>query len=239
MKKILTLALVFVLCIALAAPVFAATDEFVPSIGYKDTPNVLSALFVDADGNELKDVQDCLIVTSLEQAKAGEHDISDEDRARLIETFEALTNGEMTLPAGGDYVVRDMFDVSFKYNACVLDSSHGDKYEELEDAAVFLSVTFDLDIAADEDLMVMYSCEEDDAWVEAYSVKNNGDGTVTVVFEELCPVAFLYKPDSTQGSTPQTGDTLTSQIGLWLIILAVCAVGLVVALVIRSKKQND
>ena len=33
----------------------------------------------------------------------------------------------------------------------------------------------------------------DGEWIEAVSVTNNGDGTVTVVFEDICPVAFAVK----------------------------------------------
>ena len=40
MRKIICLLCVLVLCLSLACPAFAAQNTFVPSITYKDTPDV-------------------------------------------------------------------------------------------------------------------------------------------------------------------------------------------------------
>ena len=75
MKKALALVLVLVMCFAFAAPALAETNDFVPSITYKGIPEIIDAYFVDEDGNVLDDIHECLIVTSITQAEAGENDI--------------------------------------------------------------------------------------------------------------------------------------------------------------------
>ncbi len=248
MKKILTLALVFVLCIALAAPVFAATDEFVPSVGYKDTPDIEAGTVGSAPGvpgigggDEDADVTPCLVITSIGQAEDKSTDITQEERDLLLDIYKQITEGTMQLPVGGDYIIRDLFDISFEHDDCREIEEHGHKDQILAQEGVTLTLRLGTNFGADEKVVVMSYV--DGQWIEAKSVVVNEDGTITVVFEDICPVAILTRTSGGSGSgtggSPQTGDTLTSQIGLWLIILAVCAVGLVVALVIRPKKQND
>lgn len=41
MKKVICLLIVLMLCLSMAAPAFAAEDDFVPSIGYKDGPKII------------------------------------------------------------------------------------------------------------------------------------------------------------------------------------------------------
>ena len=253
MKKFIALALVFVLCLALACPALAETGEFMPSVGYKDTPEIeagtvgsvpgMPGIGGGEDGEEV-DITPCLIITSIGQAEAGSTDITQAERDLLLDIFKQLSDGTMKLPVGGDYVVRDLFDISFEHDDCREIEEHGHKDQVLKQEGVRLTLTLNTGVGADEKVIVMSYI--DGKWVEAVSVVNNGDGTITVVFEDICPVAILTRAGAQDGpsspinpSTPQTGDTLTSQIGIWLIVLAVCAVGLVLVLVIRPKKQND
>ena len=77
----------------------------------------------------------------------------------------------------------------------------------------------------------------DGQWVEAESVMNNGDGTVTVVFEDICPVAFCVKR-SAQTELPKSGDPAAENLPMYLTAMVVSAVALVVLLIWRGKKRK-
>ena len=49
MKKILSLVVVLLLCASLVLPVFAAEDNFVPSITYKPNPEIISLVGEDGE----------------------------------------------------------------------------------------------------------------------------------------------------------------------------------------------
>ncbi len=50
-------------------------------------------------------------------------------------------------------------------------------------------MTLELGIEADAKLMALVYV--DGAWTEVKDVENNGNGTVTCLFEDICPVAFV------------------------------------------------
>ena len=50
MKRVICIIIAIVTCLAMACPVFAAEGEFVPSIGYKGTPDIVEVK--DPDGND-------------------------------------------------------------------------------------------------------------------------------------------------------------------------------------------
>ena len=214
MRKILSVLMVLVLCMAMAAPAMAAKDSFVPSIGYKDGPEIV-------DG----DLVDCLEVTSIEEAQKKETDISQEARDLLLEVYEALTDGSMTLPLENDqYVIRDLVDVSFTPGC---DEAHDHKgWLAQEDTSI--EVTFDLGVAAGEAVTVL--AYVNGQWVEVPCI-NNGDGTVTCEFEDICPVAFCVR-----NTTPpaQTGDAEGRMLALW-VVLMVASLAAVIALVVRRR----
>lgn len=226
MRKIVSLILVLTMCLALACPAMATGGDsiFVPSIPYKDGPDIEEG---EMDG---EDVGDCLEITTITEAKEKTTDITQEARDLLLEVYEELESGEMELPLEEDYVVRDLIDVSWKESTCI-QPEHGHK-EWLEEEGTTLTVTFDLGVGPDEDVIVLVYI--DGKWVEAVSVVNNGDGTVTVVFEDICPVAFCverrYVP-------PQTGDAAADKLYLFVIALAVSVAGLI-GLMVWRKKHN-
>lgn len=188
MKKKFVVTLALALCIAIALPVAAVATGFVPSITYKGGPGVDDAQMTDVNGVVMEGVDGCVVVTSIEQAREKKTDISQEDRDLLIEVYEKLEKGEMTLPIEDEYVIRDLVDVSFEYNDCRLKEDHGNKPAGLKQEGVVLTLKFDLGIEADANLTVMTYIDEE--WTEIEKVTNNGDGTVTCVFEDICPVAF-------------------------------------------------
>ena len=68
MRKLMCLVITLLLCCSLVMPAFAAqSDEFVPSITYKDGPDIIEA--IQKSDKEEKDVDDCIVVTTLKQAE--------------------------------------------------------------------------------------------------------------------------------------------------------------------------
>ena len=127
MKKVLCLLISMVLCIGMVMPVLAAENSFVPSVTYKDGPGVKDATMND------EDVDDCVVVTTIEEAENKSTDISQDDRDLLLEVYEELKNGNMELPLEDGYVIRDLVDVSFEYEDCREIEEHGHKDEKLKE----------------------------------------------------------------------------------------------------------
>lgn len=207
----------------------AMLADFVPSIDYKDGPGIMLASF------EGQGVEECVVVTTIEQAKDKSTDVSQEDRDLLLEVYDKLKDGSMTLPLEGEYVIRDLVDVSFEYEDCRQIEAHGHKDENLAKEGVTLTVTFDMGIGANEDLLVLVYV--DGEWVLVKDVKNNGNGTVTCVFEDVCPVAFVYEGDSPD-KLPTTGDAAGMYLMLAMGVMAMSAVGIFALVVSKARKTR-
>lgn len=230
MKKLICLLVVLMLCCSLILPVFATTGEtFVPSISYKDGPDVDNAI-LDENGKK-EGVDDCVVVTTIEQAKEKTTDITQDDRDLLIEVYEALKDGSMTLPIDGDYVIWELFDLSFEHQDCRVIEEHGHKDEKLKAEDTTLTVTFDLGIDPAEKITVLAYVDGEWVLVEA---KNNGDGTLTCVFEDICPVVFC-REKGFNDQIPQTGDEFGRNLGLWIALMVVSAAAIVVLVISRRK----
>jgi hypothetical protein len=226
MRKVICLAIALLLCVSLGMPAFAAENDFVPSITYKDGPDVDSAFMGD------EDVSDCVVVTTIKEAKEKATDIQQKERDELLDVYEQLTDGEMDLPLDGDYVIRELVDVSFEYDDCRCEESHGAKDERLKQNGVTLTVDFDLNIGTSENLKVLVYVDGEWRLVDAVTI--NADGTVTVVFEDICPVAFCVERRS-GSSIPQTGDMLGRSLILWVGLMAASAAAMVAMIVSRRK----
>ena len=211
------------LCLCVMTPALAAENNFVPSIGYKDGPEIKKG---EMNG---EDVTDCLEVTSILQAEKGTTDITPGDRDLLLDVYQDLRKGDMEIPYSDLFaeldskkmVIRDLFDVSW------LCEEHP---VYVAPAGITIELTFDLGIGANTDIYVM--SYKNNEWTPIVSTVNNGDGTVTCVFEDFCPVAFSV-PLNAQDAPAQTGDT--ANLTLWFVLLSVSAVALVAILVLRRK----
>lgn len=212
-----------------------ASANFVPSITYKDgipIVDIESNIEIEGGNNWGTGIDECVVVTSIAQAIEKSTDISQEDRDLLLEVYEAIAKGEMELPLDGDYVIRDLVDISFEYNDCRCIEEHGHKDQCLAEDGVTLTITFDMDVTSTADVVVLAYVNGE--WTAIKSVVNNGDGTVTCIFEDICPVAFVVN-ENAPVDVPQTGDTTMSP-WIWLATMAVCVVGIVIHLAVKRKK---
>ena len=237
MKRIVALLLMLVLCVCLVGTAFAAETEFAPSIMYKDGPAYDDAYIVDEDTGEFDGmgVGDCIVITTVAQARDKSTDITQEERDTLIEVYEALSDGSMTLPLEGDYIIRDLVDISFEYAGCRMIEAHGQKDKELAKRNIMLSIDLDLEIGEKVDVIVMTYLNG--KWINIENVENNGDGTVTCLFEDICPVAFIVSGD-VYDPIPMGGDAMAKQLGLWVGVMVVAAAALVVLVVVSHKKKK-
>lgn len=240
MRKLICLVTVLLLCVSFACPIFAA-EEFVPSISYKGTPDIVK--IKDANGQDAIGVirgangaahyvyEDCLLLTPVSDA-ATDTEIPTDAKNELLKVYEALNKGTMKLPYGenvkAEYmVIRDLFDLSW------ICDTHGCE-EAVEPAGAVLELTFDLGVAADATVVVM--TYKNNAWGEIAGVKNNGDGTVTCTFEHLCPVSISVLNESA-GDSDDTGDAFGADLHMWIALMAVSAVAVVAIVVSRRKVQ--
>lgn len=189
MKKTISLVITLTLCISFVIVAFGAENNFVPSITYKDAISVISAVM---DG---EDVSECLVVTTLKEASEKSTDITQEDRDTLQQVYKDLKEGTTELPIDENYVIRELVDLSFKYDSCRKIKEHGAKDHKLGKDGVILTVDFDFGISANEEVMVWVCIEGE--WKEIERVENNGDGTITCDFGDICPVAFAVKQSAT------------------------------------------
>ena len=229
MRKFICLLTAVLVCVSLALPVFAAKDDFVPSIEYKDGPVITGGVL---DGT---DVTDCLIVTTIEQARNDSTDISEEERQLLLDLYDKLLKDELDLPLDYDYTILELLDISFKYEGCVNKDDHIDKEQILNEAGKTVVIDFDLDVPDGSNLKVLVY--NDGAWEIVKDVVVNNDGTVTVTFERIGPVAFVVDGDY-QEPPAQTGDQVGSNLVLWISLLCLSAVALIAVVVLAKRKAR-
>lgn len=252
MKRMITLALAVVLMLTIT--ISATATEFVPSITNKGAPElvVIDQLngkdvvgsITDADGNKLStEYLDCLDITSIQDA-LNDPDVPQDIKDELLKVYEELSNPSskisMVCPAidefvkknwgadksADDLVIKDLFDIT---DMCDEIKTH------LVNGAV-LDLTFDLGIAPNVFFAAMVYV--DGKWQPVADVVNNGDGTVTVKFDKICPVAFMVPGSQLNSSvvSPTTGDY--TSVVIWGSVLLVSLVAVAVVLIYRRKRFN-
>ena len=249
MKKIISLLLVAVLCIGLVCPVLA--DEFVPSITDKDAPDIVPVPdgegkscigpLMDGDNNVIDYAyEDCLVITPISEANSSTR-IPEDSKATLLDVYAKLSDGTMDLPyekfnANLDpstMVIRDLFDASWLCGEGSGFTDHPDHPSILAVPGNTLTVTFDLGISKNATVYVMTYING--VWEPIVKTTNNGDGTVTCVFEDICPIAFSVGSAYTNPPA-QTGDN--SMVYLWGGLLAVATLALVALIAVPAIKKN-
>ena len=226
MRRMICLLGVLLVCATLVCPALAA-DTFVPSISYKPAPTVKSAELGGAD------VGDCVVVTSIAQAKDKSTDITQDARDELLDVYKKLSDGSMKPPVDG-YVIRELVDVDFEQTDCVQKDAHSHA-EELAKDGTTIKVTFDLGVA--KSTKVVVKTFTNGAWEDVVAVTNNGDGTVTVEFEHFCPVAFCVEQGA-EVPPSQTGDEAGQNMILWIGLMVVSLAAIVVLVILGRKRTK-
>ena len=252
MKRLLTLALAIVLMLTITMSATAA--QFVPSIENKGAPEIVVidqldgkdvvGYITDADGNKLStEYLDCLDITSLTEA-LNDPNVPENIKEELLKVYEELnkegTKITMVCPAlqeivnkkwgndksADDLVVKDLFDLTDKCD---------DLKTHLVNGAV-IDLTFDLGIGSNVFFTAMVYV--DGKWQPVVDAINNGDGTVTVKFDKLCPVAFLVPRTQLNADkvSPTTGD-MTS-VAIWGSVLVVSLLAITGLVIYRRKRYN-
>ena len=128
-----------------------------------------------------------------------------------------------------NYVVLQLVDISFQQLAC---KECGHLHEEaLELEGVEISAKVELGVSPDAEVKAV--CFKNDKWNPVKSVVNNGDGTVTCVFEHFCPVAFCVEA-AVEEQPPVEADNAN----LWWVVLVVC-VAFFLFLIARRRKESE
>ena len=242
MRKIACLFVALLLCMSMAVPAFAAENAFVPSIPEKDGPEFsygedeegkpTVGVLTDKDGNVIGYVyEDCLVITSIAKVKDSDK-IPEDARQELLKVYEQLKDGSMKVPYDkisadldpDKMVIRELVDLSW---LC-------DEHDEMLDGeGNSLKLTFKMGVESGTDVYVMTFV--DGEWKPIKSVVNNGDGTITCVFEEICPVLFAVERDG-EAVPPQTGDN--ANLTLWIVVLAVSVAAMAAVLIYRGKASQ-
>ena len=232
MKKVLLTIATLMLVVALSVTAFA--DNFVPSVERVALPEVIEAYFDNSGVKEVVAESD-FILSSLEKTSSPDRSTLDADLlaeveeadVKLADAYEEILDapslfavfGTDVLSEDYSYVISHLFDLTVRNSA-----------KEFE-AGKVLVVEFDIDMPEDAIFHVATLCEDEWVILDDDQVVNNGDGTVTVTFEELCPIAVIRNTgDADEVKSPQTSDTtlpyLTVAAVIGLAGIAVLALGL-------------
>ena len=130
-----------------------------------------------------------------------------------------------------NYVVFHLVDVSFQKRECVDDQHLHSESLELDHTEV--TIDFDLGVSPTAEVLVL--TYNDNVWSPVKDVTNNGDGTITCVFEHFCPVAFCIEAEEL-GMEPEPEAPSAFP---WIIVLLVCLVLLLLLLTRRRKDDED
>lgn len=246
MKKIICLMIAIMLCLSVAAPAWAADNEFVPSITYKPNPEIVPvideegeeyiAVILDEDDEIISYVEHgCLRITPIAHVWDEEIDVPKEIEDLLLFCYEGLNDGSMTIPYekheanldSANMVIRDLFDIRWvceEHRAMV------------EKEGYTLEIAFDLGVVADAQIFTMTYDEESEEWAPIVKTVNNGDGTVTCTFEHLCAVEFSMP---VAAAAVVTEENQSPNIIPWIILLGVAVVAVIVVVAAKSKKKAE
>ena len=254
MRKMLKTVVAVAMCLFMLGPVITAKADFTPSVSSKPAPEIVTkpdgngkeivGHVRDENGNILStEYSGCIIVTPISKVDTST-EIPKEAATLLKKVYndivmdktvfskysslnqlvkEALGEGK----DGDDLVVRDIFDVTAVSNGILTN---------LPPAGHTMDVTFDLDIGPNTFVAVMAYL--DGEWRLIPDVINNGDGTVTCIFDEFCPVMFLTPGTGVKGTlAPVTGDTVMKDITLWIVLAGASLVAMIGVLVVYRRKR--
>ena len=106
----------------------------------------------------------------------------------------------------------------------------------LEPEGVVLELTFDLGVVADAEIFVQTYDEAANEWSPIVSVVNNGDGTVTCVFEHLCAIEFSMP---VAGASVPAEEVQSPSMLPWIIALIVAIIAFIIILIAKKEKKEE
>lgn len=245
MRKIFCLFIALVMCLSIAAPVFAADNGFVPSITYKPEPEIITVkddkgedavgVIRNGDGDVVGYVgHGCFRITPIAHVWDEEIEVPDYIEDLLIYVYEGLNDGSLKIDYdkfnanlnAGDMVIRDLFDIRWYCDECkALLGLEGNT----------LDIIFDLGVVSEAEIFVATFDETSKSWSPIVKTVNNGDGTVTCTFEHFCAVSFSMP---VAGSNAPVDDAQGTNLWLWILLLIAAVVVFVVVVIVKNKKKS-
>lgn len=258
MKKLISLVLALMICMSVTCTAFATA--YTASVENKSAPavveiqdeagNIAIATLIGDIPEEIAALVsgEFLVVTAVADAEVSDR-IPDASEQVLLEVYNGLQDGTIQVPfaeldeeKADKLVVRDLFDISWT------DVEGNDFAKHLENEDISLEMTFAMDVEAEAVVYVMVY--KNDTWNQIEKVTNNGDGTITCVFNHLCPVAVIVEADETMdlvnlpaqntesAASAQPAEASGQNLTLWIVLMAVAAVALVALLASKKRKQK-
>ncbi|MBQ4603156.1 MAG: hypothetical protein IJB16_01000 [Clostridia bacterium] len=239
MKKAISLILSLIMVLSFSVAAFAAEGDFRPSVPSKDhpliVPQLLNGISFDAlildENNEViegihlvtgENSDGEIIVTAYSEIEIADERVNVvymETSYKEVLGARSLQELHDMIPLG--MIVRDFFDITLVGT-----------YQDIFKEGKKLQIRFDIGAELKEKIMALTRCSDEEGWEFVESVTINPDGTVTVIFDKLCPVIFLTEKDGAVQS-PATSDMST--VALWTLAI-VFGMGSV-CMIIASKKR--
>lgn len=215
MKKIISLILAMIMVLSMGVTAFA--DEFIDSI--ERDYGAISAKIINESGEELAVLElgeECLVVTHITEADDADSAVTEEAKI-LKEVYKKLVSGELVPDfekAGFDPEKMVLIDL---YDATLVCDEHP---EQIAPERILIEITFKVNVDAGKNVCAM--AYKNNEWLPAEKVVNNGDNTVTVTIEHLCPIVFAVEEGSgTEEDNPNTGSSVA--IGMVALVSAAAA----------------
>ncbi len=252
MKKFFASITVLMLIFSCSISLFAAGNNFVPSISEKPAPEIVEfdedgtkyvGKIVDSNGSTIKKIPvGYILITPIAEIDAST-ELSDEIKNELKTAYAALTaegadlskicsvlNSIVAEKLGSgknanNLVIRDFFDVTVI----------GDEYKALL-ATEGNKLVVDLKVSVDAGAFVATTVYVNGEWKLVDAV-NNGDKTITCSFDSVCPVALFVEGTGGSDNPPPTGIGYENFTWIMLAIVSLAAI-VVLVKVIVSKHNN-
>lgn len=241
MKKIISLVLAIFMMFGICVSAFAADRDFRPSVDSKDHPVIVpqdyngfsfDALILDENNEVIEGIH---LVTEINSdgeiiiTAYSEIEIADE-RVNVVyfqgsyeDILDARSLQELNdlIPVG--MIIRDFFDITLV-----------GAYENIFNEGKKLQIKFDIGAELSEKIMALTRCSDESGWEFVESLTINPDGTVTVIFDRLCPVIFLCEK-SDFVTSPPTSDICTT--ALWALA-AIFGIGSMCMIIVSKKRAK-
>lgn len=217
MKKIISLVLCALLMVTAFVPMTAFATEFTSSPTSTGAPGVVqqeyngkmhNALLIDGfdwDDDIIDGLDDSeIIVTPQEDMDEPRPEVDKNKFDNAIDDLKDMPLDEIDSSIKDDAVIKDVFDltVTGEYDT-ILNDGHS------------LKITFEVG-NVDGDIKAIYYGPN--GWELIKNIKNNGDGTVTLLVPGEGPIAFIVEPSAAK--SPATSNDSVVYLGASVVAVA-------------------